>query len=370
MAGPIERIESASGDPFWHVTRHAEVRALLSDDRLGMPHKLSAKALAGPRGKGMTHQAAARGRFEYTTHTVWRKTMNKVFSTAAFVRARPYIRETAECLVDELAARTPPVELHDCYTVPFSARIMCALLDVPAEDIPRLRAWTGDDHWPDLSQPEGGQDKLVAYVRELVTRRREQPSGDALSRLLQVGTVGPRVHDARVTELMIGALSFGWQNPAAFIDYGILLLLSHPDQRDLLLAKPELIPSAANEVLRLSRPPILAEGGVHRHAHEDIDIDGITIRTGDMVMLDLSEANRDGDVFPDPDRFDITRDPNPHLAFGYAFYLCNFARLARFEIEIALGTLFARLPGLNLAASADLPERPWLDRPCRVSVTW
>jgi cytochrome P450 len=370
MAGPIERIESASDDPVWHVTRHAEVRVLLSDERLGMPHALSAKALAGPRGTGMSRQAAARGRYEYTTHTNWRKTMNKVFSTATFDSAGPHIRQTAECLVDELAARTPPVELHESYTVPFSARVVCALLDVPAEDIPRFRAWTGDDHWPDTSRPEGGRDKLVGYARELVARRREQPGEDALSRLLLAGTLSPRVHDARVAELVAGALSFGWQTTGAFIDYGIILLLSHPDQRDLLLAKPELIPSAANEVLRLSRPPMLSGGGIHRQAHEDVDVGGITIRTGDKVLLDLSEANRDADVFPDPDRFDITRDPNPHLSFGYAFYLCNFARLSRSEIEIGLGTLFGRLPGLKLAAGADLPERPWLDQPRRVDVTW
>jgi cytochrome P450 len=371
MARSIERIESRSGEWAWRVTRHAEVKALLADERLGMPHSMPARALAGPRGTGITRRAASRGQFEYSVHAAWRKAMNKVFSTRAFDSMVPVIRDTAAALVDELISEGPPADLHHRYSVPLTSQVMCALLSVPPDDIARFREWAEDGQaGPDAALSADGMAGLMSYAEHLIAHRRGKPADDTISALLRAGAGSEKVHETRTAGLLAGMLAFGWQTPASIIDSGVLLLLAHPGQRRLLQGDPALITGAANEVLRLSRPPLAVEGGVHRHAHADVEVDGVTIQTGDMILLDLMEANRDSQVFPDPERFEIRRDPNPHLSFGYAFYMCNFARLARSEIGIGLATLLGGIPGLQLAEQGHMPVSPWKEGPGKVTVIW
>jgi cytochrome P450 len=347
MERPIERIKSRSGDWTWRVTGHAEVKALLSDERIGMTNSMPARALAGPRGTGITRRAS-RGQFEYSIHSAWRKVMNKVFSARAFDSMVPVVTKTAEALVDDLVREGPPADVHDKYSVPLTAQVMCSLLGVPTADIARFREWAGDGQDGDGRAPSGdGMAQLMAYAEGLVAQRRGTHADDAVSALLGAASGSMRAHEGRVIRLLAGMLAFGWQTPASMIDSGVLLLLAHPAQRQLLQANPALVTRAADEVLRLSRPPLAVEGGVHRQAHADVDVGGVTIRTGDLVILDLMEANRDSQVFPDPERFEIRRDPNPHLAFGYAFYMCNFSRLARTEIGIGLTTILDGIPGLQ-----------------------
>jgi pentalenolactone synthase len=144
-------------------------------------------------------------------------------------------------------------------------------------------------------------------------------------------------------------LAFGRETPASVIDWGVMLLLTNPGQRRLLTDDPGLALGAAEEVLRKFKPPAATDRGLMRYAYADIEADGQLIRSGDMVLLDVMAANNDPAVFPDPERFDITRSPNPHLTFGYGFYMCNFTRLARAEIATSLQALLSQLPDLELA---------------------
>lgn len=366
MARPIERIQSRSGEWAWRVTRHSEVKALLGDERLGMPHSLSPRALAGPRGTGITRRAGSGSQFEYGLHTLWRKAMNKAFSARAFDSMTPVVRKVAAALVADLISEGPPANVHDRYSVPLTSQVMCALLGAPTDDIVRFREWAGDgkDQGSPVP-PDDGMGHLMSYAECLVAQRREEPADDAISALLRAAPGSAKAHEGRVIRLLAGMLAFGWQTPASIIDSGVLLFLANPEQRQLLQADPALVTQAADEVLRLSRPPLAVEGGVHRHAHADVEVGGVMIRTGDMVLIDLVEANLDSEVFPDPERFEIRRDPNPHLSFGYAFYMCNFARLARTEIGIGLATILNGIPGLQLQSAS-----PWKESMDKLTVVW
>jgi cytochrome P450 len=359
MARPIERIKSRSGEWAWRVTRHAEVKALLSDERLGMTHSMPASALAGPRGAGLTRRAASRRQFEYSIHAAWRKVVNAVFSAKAFDSMAPVVTKVAEARVDDLVGAGPPADVHDGYSVPLTSEVICTLLGVPTADVSRFREWAGEGRNGSTPGPSAdGMARLTGYAQDLVARRRGAHADDAVSALLAAAPGSTKVHEGRVIRLLAGMLAFGWQTPASMIDSGVQLMLAHPAQRQLLRENPALLTRAVDEVLRLSPPPLAVEGGVHRHAHADVDVGGVTIRTGDLVLLDLMAANRDSGVFPDPERFEIRRDPNPHLSFGYAFYACNFSRLARTEIGIGLTTILDGIPGLQLPDQADNSPPP------------
>ncbi len=343
MGRSIERIETPSGRPGWRVSGHAEARTLLTDVRLGSSPSVAAAARRSTR-TGASGRPAGSEK-EYDAHALWRRAMNTVFSAVAFERLGPTIRALAERTADELSAGPAPAALTDRYALPLTSRVTCALLGLPEADIADFRRWA--------EAGPGPSDPLSAYVRELVGRRRGQPGEDAISMLLAAGSGSRGVHEGRVTNLVTGMLAFGRQTPAAVISTGVRLLLTHPDQRHRLDADRGLLPGAVEELLRLARLPAAMESGVHRYAYADVAIAGVTIGAGDLVVLDLTAANKDERVFPDPDRFDPTRSPNPHLTFGHGYYMCNFARLARAQIGTGLTTLLDRVPALRLVGPAD-----------------
>jgi pentalenolactone synthase len=350
MAEPIERITTPAGDSAWHITGHPDVKALLGDQRLGRAHpdpatagRYSADDIAGrPAGGSET---------EYSEHAWWRKAMNKVFSPAGLERWTPAVEKIARQVAGQLALRPTPADLNDAYSTPLASQVMCTVLGVPTSDIERFREWTEEGaQATDLERSLGGIRLLMSYARDLVTQRRGRDGNDIISVLLAAGTGPPGIHEGRVVKLVAGMLAFGRETPASVIDSGALLLLTHPEQRRLLQDEPSLMPRAVEEILRHFKPPAATDKGLLRYAHEDLEASGNAIRAGDMVLLDLMAANHDRDVFPEPGRFIVDREPNPHLTFGHGFYMCNFTRLARAEIGIALGTLLEQFPDLDLAA--------------------
>jgi pentalenolactone synthase len=184
----------------------------------------------------------------------------------------------------------------------------------------------------------------VGYVAELVGRKRRAPGEDVLSDLLTAEDGGL----GEDSIAFIGAaLSFaGHETTVVRIDIGALLLMAHPDQRDLLRRDPDVVPRAVEEILRGAAP---AGVGIPRYAKADIDIGGITIRSGDAVLLTGASANRDPEAFEDPHRFDIGRDPNPHLSFGHGPHYCIGAGLARVELREVFAALPARFPSMQPA---------------------
>ena len=153
-----------------------------------------------------------------------------------------------------------------------------------------------------------------------------------------------------MVNLLAGMLSFGPETPASVVDLGTFLLLTHPEQRALLADRPELWPSAVDEILRLFTTPIIElRGGLTRVADEELNVAGTTVRAGDRVLLNVAAANRDPAMFDVPEVFDITRDVWSHLSFGHGFYQCNFRRIARGQVEIGVRSVVDRFPTLRVA---------------------
>lgn len=350
--------QEADGRRIWRISGHGDVRALLADKRLGKVRYQR------------SGQASSVSDLEHAAHLGWRKIMSRMFSPGLFDSLIPGISATADELTTGWLARGAEAEVRREYSEPLTARTMFRLLDVPDADGDCLRQ---DGPPGENGRSPQAMDQLTRYASHLVARRRADPAGDIVSQLLDASSGSRRVDDQRVTKLLAGMLAFGWETPASVIDRGVLLLLLNPGQRELLTADWSLIDRAVEEILRLSRPPVAANGGVHRWAHADVEVSGAVIRAGDRVMLDLIAANRDPRVFACPDQFDITRSPNPHVAFGHSFFVCNFARLARAEAAVGLRTLFERIPSLRLAHPDRLPGRAQvLDEPIpmRIAVRW
>jgi cytochrome P450 len=356
MGRPIYRIETPAGDPAWRVCGHSEVKALLGDQRLGKAHPdppsagwYSRDDLAGrPIGGSET---------EYAEHTAWRKAMNRVFSPQDLERCAPDVTRIAAETAGALAACATPVDLSDAFSTPFASRVICHLIGVPDEDIPLLREWTEEGgRLADMNRSLSGITRMMGYVNRMVRDRRGKPGSDTVSLLLATAAPDDRMHQGRVVKLVAGMLAFGRETPASSLNWAVMLLLANPEQLRLVRADPRLLRGAVEESLRLFKPPAATDEGLLRYAHTDIEIAGVTIEVGDMVLLDLVAANHDSAVFPDPERFDVRREPNQHVAFGHGFYMCNFTRLARVELTIALRELLDRFPGLRLAVAPEQLE--------------
>lgn len=340
--GPIHRVRTAVGDEAWLVTGYEQVRRLLADDRLGRSHPDPANAarsgesalFGGPLGDYDTEQA---------DNARLRSLLSPHFSPKRMRALRPRVQALAAELCDRLVAQTPPVDLHEALALPLPLLVICELLGVPYADRTRFRAWTdaaGDVR--DRNRSEQGLGDLFTYCQDLVARKRRHPGEDVISRLC--ATEG--LSDAEIAGLAMSLLFAGHETTVVQIGMGVLLLLTHPDQRQALLDDPELVGRAVEEMLRV---PGKGGGGIPRYARAAFEIDGVHIAAGDLVLLDNGAANHDPAVFTDPDRFDVTRPSGAHLTFGHGGHYCIGAPLARIELQAVFGQLVPRLPTMRLA---------------------
>ncbi|MGC7101074.1 cytochrome P450 [Amycolatopsis lurida] len=344
--GAIHRVRTAVGDEAWLVTSHAQVRTLLDDDRLGRAHpdpdtaaRTGESALfGGPQGDFDT---------EHADHARMRSLLQPHFSPGHLRGLRSRVESLTTRLLDELAAQGPPADLHAALAVPLPILVICELLGVPYEDRDRFRAWTADAaNTRDRARSERGLGELFGYGRELVARKRNEPGDDVISRLCATEDVT----DDEAAMLSMALLFAGHETTVVQIGLGALLLLTNPEQWQALVDDPGLVGNAVEEMLRA---PGKGGGGIPRYARTDLDIDGVTVRAGDLVLLDSGAANHDPAVFPDPDRVDVTRAAGAHLSFGRGARYCIGAPLARLELQEVFTQLTARFPELRLAVDVD-----------------
>lgn len=349
--GTVHRIRTDVGDPAWLVTRHADVRRLLDDDRLGRAHpepetaaRTGKSALfGGPLGNFST---------EHADHQRMRALLQPHFAPKHMRALRSRIDALATGLLDELAEHGPPADLHTSLALPLPILVICELLGVPYEDREQFRRWTDDAaNTRDHARSEHGLGQLFAYGRHLVAAKRRDPGDDVISRLCATDDVT----DDEAAELSMFLLFAGHETTVVQIGMTALLLLTNPDQWHALVADPDKVANAVEETLRASRKGGL---GIPRYARTDLEIDGTRITAGELVLLDLGAGNHDPAVFADPDRVDVTRHAAAHLSFGYGARYCIGAPLARMELQAVFSQLVSRFPTLRLAADvAQLATR-------------
>lgn len=352
---PVVRVRTSAGDEAWLVTRYDEVKALLNDTRLGRSHPEPAKAarvanaavLTGPLNTPET-EVAARTRF--------RRLIGPSFAARRVQRLRHQVQEIVDYLLDDLEASPKPADFHEALSFPLPVLVICQLLGVPTEDRAEFRHYSaGATMLQDPEKAKASWEELVRYMYKLVDIKRAEPGEDVFSDLLAVAEK-ENLTDDEIARMGAGLLFAGHETTVTRLDLGALLLLTHPEERRRLQEDPSLLPSAVEEILRMVAPS--TQDVLPRYAHEDITVCGTDIPAGDLILLAFTATNRDPDVFEDPDRFDITRDSDRHIAFGHGPRFCIGSSLARAELQCLFGTLFVRFPNLQLAVSpAELEFR-------------
>ncbi|MEU7478294.1 cytochrome P450 [Lentzea sp. NPDC042327] len=341
--GSVHRVRTPDGGAAWLVTGHAHVRQLLDDDRLSRTNPDPAA-----QDPSSALLASLLGGFA-TDHARMRALLEPHFSPERMAELRPYVEKQTGQLLDRLAERTPPVDLREAVALSLPIQVMCEWLGVPQEDKDRFGGWTRDAAGVgDPVRSKQGLGGLFGYCRQLVADKRRTPGDDAISRIC--ATEG--ITDDEVLGLTALLLFGGYETTVARIGTSTLLLLSDVDQWRALVADPGLVPGAVEETLRLSMPNP-HNGGMPRYAVTDLDVDGVTIRAGDPVLLNIIAANHDEAVFPGADRVDVTRDTAASLVFGHGAHHCVGAALARMQLQVVLTQLVARFPSLRLAVGVD-----------------
>jgi cytochrome P450 len=275
-----------------------------------------------------------------------RRLLTPAFSARRMRALQAHITELVETLLDQLDGHGSPADLHEALSFPLPVQVICELLGVPYSDRDQFRIWsTSASNVSDRKAASDGLKQLVDYMHQLITHKRAHPGQDVISDLI-AAQADFRFGDEGIAGLAAALLFAGHETTVTRIDHGTLLLLTHSGQYDALRRNPDLVQGAVEEILRMAAP---GGGGLPRYAKDNIELAGVTIRAGDAVLLNGVVANRDAAAFPDPDRFDITRAPNPHLSFGHGPRFCIGASLARVELHAVFTALPRRFPGLQLA---------------------
>ena len=361
---PLSRHTQADGRGYWLVTRYADVLTVLRDPRfvknwraLLSPEELAELPALPPAFAVFIANMLDQ---DPPNHTRLRALVSKAFTPRLIENLRPRIQQLADDLLDAADARGE-MDLIDDYAFPIPVTVIAELLGVPAEDREKFRTWSnaavsGDFSFESAERIAPHMAAFADYLRELFDERRRSPRNDLISGLLVAEEAGDRLSEQEMFAMIFLLLIAGHETTVNLVGNSVLALLEHPDQLDRVRLNPGLIKPAVEELLRYCGP---VETSTERYAREDVVICGVTIPKGEMVLVVLGSANRDGEHYPSADELDVTREVHDHLAFGHGIHYCLGAPLARLEAQIAIGSLVGRFPGIRLATDpADLIWRP------------
>ncbi|NUQ95992.1 MAG: cytochrome P450 [Streptomyces sp.] len=368
---PVSRVRMPYGGEAWLLTRHADVKAVLGDQRFSM------EAGAGrdvPRPTEYPLPVGGLISMDPPEHSRLRRLAGKAFTARRVEELRPQVARFTSELLDEMVARDEPSgEIMEDLALPVSISVICKLLGVSYGDRHRFRNFSEARVSSSLSPAEIQRvtEEFTAYMAKLVSDRRAQPTDDFLSTMVQARDEGDRLSETELLMMGGGLLISGYETTATQIGNFVHLLLSEHRLYDSLVADPALVPSAVEELLRFT--PLSTTDGFARIALEDVEIGGTLIRAGEAVITSIASANFDATAFPGAESLDFTRAHNPHLGFGHGAHYCMGAPLARLELQVVLSTLVERLPRLRLAVPTS--ELRWrtgslLRTPESVPVRW
>lgn len=339
---------------MWMIFDYEGVKRALTD------HETFSSRAAPPGGQPLDWMIF----FDPPRHTKLRAIIMRAFTPRTVANLEPRIRELSRQLLDQTIERGE-MDIAADFAVPLPLKVIAEMLGIPSADWPRFKRWS--DGILSLAETvSGGEEgarvarefsavkaEMNAYLPELLDERRSAPKDDLLTRLVEAEVDGERLTQEEILSFFQLLLLAGNETTTNLLNNAMLCFVENPDQLARLRATPSLLPAAVEEVLRY-RSPVQAMFRVTRH---DTEIRGQTIPAGKLVLPMIGSANRDPRQFPNPDRFDITRDPNPHVAFGHGIHFCIGAPLSRLEARIALTDLLDRMQCFELAS-----DEPWEPR--------
>lgn len=357
---PVREIIAPGGTKVWLVTRYDDAKSVLNDNRLSKNIEAGQKVIQrhtdGETGMVFASELAAHMmNADPPDHTRLRKQVNKVFTQRAVEKLGPRIEEITTELLDAMEGHDE-VDLMRALAYPLPMAVICELLGVPSDDQERFKGWVP-------TQLSGGDPEsmaqattaLLGYLYELVESKRSEPADDLLTGLVRSSDDG-KLNTQELVSMAFLLLVAGNETTVNLIGNGAHALLRHPDQLAALRADRSLMPGAVDELLRYESP---VNTSSLRFTTEPIEVGGVVIPEGELVVVALTSANRDESQFPDAASLDIHRQAGANLSFGHGIHYCVGAQLARLEAQIAFDRLFDRFPHIRLAADpADLRWQP------------
>ncbi|MBE5107528.1 cytochrome P450 [Bacillus thuringiensis] len=282
-------------------------------------------------------------------HTRLRRLVSKSFTPRMIEDLRPRIQQIADELLDNVQEQGK-MEIIADFAYPLPIIVISEMLGIPTTDRNQFREWTQELMNASVNPSQGNAvtatlERFIHYIEALLNEKRLNPDADLISELVQAKEQEDKLSKNELLSTIWLLIIAGHETTVNLISNGVLALLQHPEQMNLLRENPSLIPSAVDELLRYAGPVMFSS----RFAGEDMTIHGKRIRKGELVLLSLTAANIDPQKFSYPEALNISREENNHLAFGAGIHHCLGAPLARLEGQIALGTLLQRLPNLRLA---------------------
>jgi cytochrome P450 len=341
IAGRYDDVTTILRDPrrFSNVGRSAAVERLPGEQRARLEPMFDSFRVGMPSS-------------DPPAHTRLRTLVNKAVTPSRVEAMRPRIEAIFDELLDT-ALGDGRADLIPWVAYPFPAMVVAELVGLPVEDRDRFKRWSVDIitlHATGRPDPVAGDraweawQAARAWLRDLIAERRHRPLDDVLSTLVTAEIDGDGLSEVEIVSTLITLMTAGHETTTGLIGNGILSLLENPIELERLRGEPVLLPTAVDEVLRYESPFPRA----WRRTAVEVELSGVTIPEGEIVSASLAAANRDPAQFPDPDRFDVGRQPNRHVGLGGGIHFCLGAPLAKLEGQIALGTLVRRLPGLQI----------------------
>jgi cholest-4-en-3-one 26-monooxygenase len=359
---PVAWHEEQAGPGFWVISRYEDLKQVSRNPRVFSSFEGGTNI--EDRGAGdLPRLRAIMLNMDPPQHVKYRRLVQKGFTPRLVGNQEAHIRELAKQIVDRVAPRGE-CEFVSEVASELPMQVICEMVGVPEQDRRRLYDLSNlligfDDPEYQKSRDQGMQAsiEMFVYASKLAARAKAEPRDDLATALVQGEVDGERLSDLDYNSFFLLLSVAGNETTRNMTTHGIRLLMEHPEERAKLVRDPSLVPSATEEILRYN-PPVMY---FRRTALADTEIRGKKIRKGEKVALYYPSANRDEDVFPDPDRFDVTRTPNDHLAFGIGEHFCLGASLARLELNILFEEVLRRMPDMEPAGPMRLLRSNFID---------